>query len=49
LRFSGAVRKATLTDPAFIFFVPTVLGNVVGGTTRVELLNYDQIAAELDK
>ena len=41
--------KASLTDYLFVFFIPTLLGNVVGGTTLVALLNYGQVAAELDK
>lgn len=31
------------------FFLPTLLGNIAGGTTLVALLNYGQVAAELDK
>lgn len=31
------------------FFVPTLLGNILAGTTLVALLNYGQVAAELDK
>lgn len=41
--------KASLSDYAFIFFMPTILGNVVGGTTLVALLNYGQVAPEVDK
>ncbi len=41
--------KASLSDYMFVFFIPTLLGNVVGGTTLVALLNYGQVAAELDK
>jgi len=40
--------KATLSDYVFVFFIPTLLGNVIGGTTLVALLNYGQVAAELD-
>jgi formate/nitrite transporter FocA (FNT family) len=31
------------------FFIPTLLGNVIGGTTLVALLNYGQVAAELEE
>jgi formate/nitrite transporter FocA (FNT family) len=41
--------KASLSDYAFVFFMPTILGNVVGGTTLVALLNYGQVAPEVDK
>ncbi|MGC2086475.1 MAG: formate/nitrite transporter family protein [Bradyrhizobium sp.] len=41
--------KASLSDYAFVFFAPTLLGNVVGGTTLVAILNYGQVAAEIDK
>jgi formate/nitrite transporter FocA (FNT family) len=40
--------RASVHDYATIFFVPTLLGNIVGGTTLVALLNYGQVAAELD-
>ncbi|WP_410051502.1 formate/nitrite transporter family protein [Bradyrhizobium sp. SZCCHNR2035] len=40
--------KASLQDYVGTFFVPTLLGNVVGGTTLVALLNYGQVAAELE-
>ncbi|CCD93052.1 putative transport protein, yfdC-like [Bradyrhizobium sp. ORS 375] len=41
--------EASLADYVGVFFVPTLLGNVVGGTTLVALLNYGQVAAELDQ
>jgi len=41
--------RASLLQYASDFFLPTVLGNIVGGTTLVALLNYGQVAAELDK
>ncbi|CCE01003.1 formate/nitrite transporter family protein [Bradyrhizobium sp. STM 3809] len=41
--------QATLSDYVAVFFVPTLLGNVVGGTTLVAMLNYGQVAAELDQ
>jgi len=47
--FMVEIGKASLTDYVMVFFIPTLLGNVVGGTTLVALLNYGQVAAELDK
>ena len=47
--FMVQTGKASLSDYLFVFFIPTLLGNVVGGTTLVALLNYGQVAAELDK
>lgn len=41
--------RASLAQYASDFFLPAVLGNIVGGTTLVALLNYGQVAAELDK
>jgi formate/nitrite transporter FocA (FNT family) len=41
--------KASPSEYLLVFFIPTLLGNVVGGTTLVALLNYGQVAAELDK
>lgn len=46
LVFKGEV---SLADYAGAFFVPTLLGNIVGGTTLVAILNYGQVAAELDQ
>ncbi len=43
------VGKASFSDYVRLFFIPTLLGNVVGGTTLVALLNYGQVAAELEK
>jgi formate-nitrite transporter family protein len=40
--------KASFSDYILVFFVPTLLGNVLGGTTLVALLNYGQVAAELE-
>ncbi|WP_315806288.1 MULTISPECIES: formate/nitrite transporter family protein [unclassified Bradyrhizobium] len=40
--------KASLQDYVGTFFAPTLLGNVVGGTTLVALLNYGPVAAELE-
>jgi formate/nitrite transporter FocA (FNT family) len=47
--FLVQIGKASLSDYIRVFFIPTLLGNVVGGTTLVALLNYGQVAAELDK
>jgi formate/nitrite transporter FocA (FNT family) len=41
--------KASFSANVLAFFVPTLLGNVVGGTALVALLDYGQVAAELDK
>jgi formate/nitrite transporter FocA (FNT family) len=41
--------RASLTQYVSDFFLPTLLGNIVGGTTLVALLNYGQVAAELDQ
>jgi formate/nitrite transporter FocA (FNT family) len=47
--FLVQVGRASLLEYVSVFFIPTLLGNVVGGTTLVALLNYGQVAAELDK
>ncbi len=47
--FLVQIGAASLSQYAFSFFLPTLLGNVVGGTTLVALLNYGQVAAELDQ
>jgi formate/nitrite transporter FocA (FNT family) len=47
--FMVQIGKASFSDYVFTFFLPTLLGNVVGGTTLVALLNYGQVAPELDK
>lgn len=39
--------QASLDQYAIDFFMPTLLGNILGGTTLVALLNYGQVAAEL--
>jgi formate/nitrite transporter FocA (FNT family) len=41
--------QASLGQYVAEFFAPTLLGNVVGGTTLVALLNYGQVATELDE
>jgi formate/nitrite transporter FocA (FNT family) len=40
--------QASLSQYGFDFFLPTLLGNILGGTTLVALLNYGQVAAEID-
>nr|WP_228747876.1 formate/nitrite transporter family protein [Bradyrhizobium sp. BR 10289] len=40
--------RASLAQYASDFFAPTLLGNILGGTTLVALLNYGQVAAEID-
>jgi len=40
--------QASIAQYAYDFFLPTLLGNILGGTTLVALLNYGQVAAELD-
>jgi formate/nitrite transporter FocA (FNT family) len=41
--------QVSLAQYGYDFFLPTLLGNILGGTTLVALLNYGQVAAELDK
>lgn len=41
--------QASIAQYGYDFFLPTLLGNILGGTTLVALLNYGQVAAELDK
>jgi formate/nitrite transporter FocA (FNT family) len=40
--------RASFAQYASDFFLPTLLGNILGGTTLVALLNYGQVAAEID-
>ncbi|AWM01970.1 formate/nitrite transporter family protein [Bradyrhizobium amphicarpaeae] len=40
--------RASLAQYASDFFAPTLLGNILGGTTLVALLNYGQVASEID-
>jgi formate/nitrite transporter FocA (FNT family) len=40
-------NQASAIDYLLRFFVPTLLGNVVGGVTLVAVLNYGQVAAEV--
>jgi len=40
-------NQASATDYLWRFFTPTLLGNVVGGVTLVAVLNYGQVASEV--
>ena len=40
--------EATLRDYLWRFFLPTLTGNVIGGVALVAVLNYGQVAPELD-
>ncbi|WP_375465814.1 formate/nitrite transporter family protein [uncultured Methylobacterium sp.] len=40
---------ATMADYAQRFFLPTLLGNVFGGVTLVAVLNYGQVAPEVEE
>lgn len=40
---------ATMADYAEKFFLPTLLGNVFGGTALVAVLNYGQVAPEVEE
>lgn len=42
------VGEVTMADYAGRFFVPTLLGNVFGGTALVAVLNYGQVAPEVE-
>lgn len=46
LVFSG---QATMVDYAWRFFLPTLLGNVFGGTALVAVLNFGQVAPEVEE
>jgi len=45
--FLVLIGKASLGEYFAVFFAPTLLGNVVGGTLLVALLNYGQVATEI--
>ncbi len=45
--FGVASGAASLGDYLFGFLVPTLIGNIIGGTALVALLNHAQIAGEL--
>ena len=40
---------ATLAEYVWRFFLPTLLGNAVGGVTLVAVLNYGQVASEIER
>jgi formate/nitrite transporter FocA (FNT family) len=42
------IGEAGWTDYVTRFFVPTLIGNVLGGVTLVAMLNYGQVAPEID-
>jgi formate/nitrite transporter FocA (FNT family) len=48
MRLPGANRRGI--DPGFhnYFFVPTLLGNVIGGAALVAVLNYGQVVPEIE-
>lgn len=43
------VGEASFADYAFRFFVPTLLGNTLGGVALVACLNFGQVAPELEE
>lgn len=45
--FLVQIGQASLTDFFVRFFVPTLLGNIVGGVALVAALNYGQVAPEI--
>lgn len=44
-----AIGAATLGDYVVRFFLPTLIGNVFGGITLVAVLNYGQVAPEVEE
>lgn len=46
--FLVAIRQAGWGDYLLRFFVPTLLGNILGGVALVAVLNYGQVAAEIE-
>ncbi len=44
-----ATGEAGLGDYFGKFFVPTLIGNVLGGVTLVAFLNYGQVAHEIEE
>jgi formate/nitrite transporter FocA (FNT family) len=46
--YAVARGQATWGDYAFRFFLPTSIGNVLGGVALVAALNYGQVAPQLD-
>ncbi|WP_132249975.1 formate/nitrite transporter family protein [Methylobacterium segetis] len=47
--FLVATGAATLGDYAFRFFLPTLIGNVFGGVALVAVLNFGQVAPEVEE
>lgn len=41
------IGEASLQDYALRFFVPTLVGNIIGGVALVAVLNYGQVAPEI--
>jgi formate/nitrite transporter FocA (FNT family) len=41
--------QASLRDFALVFFLPTLLGNTLGGVALVAVLNYGQVASEIEE
>jgi formate/nitrite transporter FocA (FNT family) len=46
--YLAAAGAASYADYAWKFFVPTLLGNVIGGVALVAILNYGQVAPEIE-
>ncbi|SFK84350.1 Formate/nitrite transporter [Methylocapsa palsarum] len=46
--YAVAIGEASWFDYAYRFFLPTLLGNVVGGVALVAGLNYGQVAPQLN-
>jgi formate/nitrite transporter FocA (FNT family) len=46
--FLVQIGKASVIDYVTVFFVPTLLGNVVGGVALVAVLNYGQVVPEIE-
>jgi formate/nitrite transporter FocA (FNT family) len=46
--FLVQIGDASVDDYVTIFFVPTLLGNVVGGVALVAVLNYGQVVPEIE-
>jgi formate/nitrite transporter FocA (FNT family) len=43
------IGEAGWRDYVWRFFAPTLVGNIIGGVALVALLNYGQVAAELER
>ena len=46
--FLVVTGEASVGDYVLRFFLPTLLGNVLGGVTLVAVLNYGQVAVEVE-